>query len=128
MGKAVVVFSGRVDKAWQRLLKPGFKHCSLIVEDGPSWLLVEPLASCLQVRTIGSIRIDVAARLRNAGFIVVETVVEPFTAGMAPLGFWTCVETVKRGLGLRAADIVTPWQLFCFLEQNKKIKLDSTVN
>ncbi len=56
MRKAVVVFSGRVDKAWQRLLKPGFKHCSLIIEDGPSWLLIEPLCSCLQVRAIGRCR------------------------------------------------------------------------
>lgn len=125
MRKAVVVFSGRVDKAWQRLLKPGVKHCSLIIEDGPSWLLIEPLSSCLQVRAIGSVQTNIAARLRDAGFTVVETMIETSSTRAAPLGLWTCVETVKRGLGLRAGRILTPWQLFCFLEQKRKISVDN---
>jgi hypothetical protein len=124
MRRALVVFSGRADLPWQRLLKTGFRHCSLIVEDGPNWLLVEPLASCLQVRSIGSVQVDLAGRLQRAGFAVLETAVAPVGNRAAPLGLWTCVETVKRGLGVRSVWVQTPWQLFRHLEQNRKIGID----
>ena len=113
MRRALVVFSGRAEMLWQRLLRPGFRHCSLILDDGDDWLLVEPLASYLQIR------------LRNAGFVVVETQPLPPATRAAPLGLWTCVETVKRGLSIHAVSVQTPWQLFQFLEQNKKISLDT---
>ena len=123
MRRALVVFSGRADLPWQRLLRPGFRHCSLILADGPNWLLVEPLATCLQVRAIGSVETDLASRLHNAGFDVVETTTLPASDRAAPPGFWTFVETVKRGLGIRSMRVQTPWQLYNFLEQNRKITL-----
>lgn len=122
--RALVVFSGRADMPWQRLLRPGFRHCSLILDDGADWLLIEPLASYLQVRKLGCVGHDLAKRLRNAGFTVVETASLPPASRPAPPGFWTCVETVKRGLSIHALFVQTPWQLFRFLEQNKKISLD----
>ena len=125
MRRALVVFSGRAEMLWQRLLRPGFRHCSLILDDGDDWLLVEPLASYLQIRKLGNSRLDLANRLRNAGFVVVETQPLPPATRAAPLGFWTCVETVKRGLSIHAVSVQTPWQLFQFLERNKKISLDS---
>lgn len=124
MRRALVVFSGRADLPWQRLLRPGFRHCSLIVADGANWLLIEPLASCLQVRSIGSVDADLGSRLRNAGFSVLETNTLPPGDRPAPLGFWTCVETVKRGLGIRSILVQTPWQLFRYIEHKAKITLD----
>ena len=122
-----MVFSGRADLPWQRLLRPGFRHCSLIIADGGNWLLIEPLASCLQVRAIGRVESELVSRLRNAGFRVVEAQTLPPGDRPAPLGFWTCVETVKRGLGIRSLWIQTPWQLFQLLEQKEKITLDDRI-
>lgn len=123
--RALVVFSGRADLAWQRLLRPGFRHCCLILEDGGSWLLVEPLATRLQVRRLGPVTAGLRARLQRAGLTVVETEPWPPLPHPAPPGLWTCVETVKRGLGIRAIWVQTPWQLYRFLEQNRKINLTS---
>ena len=67
MRRALVVFSGRAEMLWQRLLRPGFRHCSLILDDGDDWLLVEPLASYLQIRKLGNSRQGLANRPRNAG-------------------------------------------------------------
>jgi hypothetical protein len=122
--RALVVFSGRVDIPWQRLLRPGYRHCSLILEDGDQWLLVEPLASHLQVRRLGQASVDLRARLNRAGLTVVETRLQAPAGRVAPLGLWTCVETVKRGLGVHALWVQTPWQLHQFLEQKKNLTLD----
>lgn len=122
--RALVVFSGRADKPWQRFLRPGFRHCSLILEDGDQWLLVEPLAAQLQVRRLARASVDLRARLDRAGLTVVETVLMAPGGAVAPLGLWTCVETVKRGLGVHALRVQTPWQLYLFLEHNKNKSLD----
>lgn len=123
--RALVVFSGRADMMWQRLLRPGFRHCSLILEDAGDWLLVEPLATRLHVRKLGRSDRNLAERLRGAGMLVVETEIQPESKKPAPFGLWTCVETVKRGLGIRALWVQTPWQLNRYLEQKVKIILDS---
>ncbi len=120
--RALVVFSGRADKPWQRLLRPGFRHCSLILEDGDQWLLVEPLAARLQVRRLGLATVDLRARLNRAGLTVVETALMTPGGSVAPLGLWTCVETVKRGLGVHALRVQTPWQLHQYLEHNANNK------
>ena len=122
--RALVVFSGRADMPWQRLLRPGFRHCSLILDDGEHWLLVEPLSNYLQVRTLGLAEQPLARRLRNAGLLVVETAPIAQRNRPAPMGLWTCVETVKRGLCIHALIVQTPWQLFTYLENNKKKNLD----
>jgi len=122
--RALVVFSGQADGCWQRLLRPGFRHCSLILEEGADWLLVEPLSTRLQVRRLGLASVDLRARLTRAGLTVVETAALAPADRPAPPGLWTCVETVKRGLGIRALAVQTPWQLYRHLEQNKKKSLD----
>lgn len=123
---ALVVFSGRKDMWWQCLLRQGFRHCSLILNDGQRWILVEPLATVLQVRALAQAHVDLAEKLRRRGFLVVETALEPPSLRPAPPGLWTCVETVKRGLGIRSFRVQTPWQLFRHIqEHNKKNFLDN---
>lgn len=123
-GRALVVFSGRADKPWQRLLRPGFRHCCLILENGDQWLLVEPLAALLEVRRLGLACVDLRPRLRRAGLTVAEAALPASLERPAPPGLWTCVETVKRGLGLHAFWVQTPWQLYQFLVQKRNLNLD----
>lgn len=127
MARALVVFSGRADRPWQRLLRPGFRHCCLILEDGSNWLLVEPLATRLEVRRIGAASVDLRPKLRRAGLTVIEAMLPQEMGRVAPPGLWTCVETVKRGLGVNAIRIQTPWQLYRYLEQNRNINLDGMI-
>ncbi len=110
--RALVVFSGRTDLRWLRLLKPGFRHCFVAIHDGRHWLTLDPLASRTELRVEPvPPDADLAAWYRGLGLTVVETAIaRPVRpAAWAP---FTCVEAVKRAIGLQAWWVVTPWQLY----------------
>ena len=46
LSRGWVVFSGETELVWlRRLLKPGFRHCYLLLHDGHRWLSFDPLAN-----------------------------------------------------------------------------------
>jgi hypothetical protein len=48
--KAYIVFSGETEIRWLRwILKPGFRHCFVLLNDGSSWLSVDSLAHYMEV-------------------------------------------------------------------------------
>ncbi len=114
--RALLVFSGRAGVSWLRWLRPGFRHCFVAVDDGVEWLTVDPLLHRLEVRASGlPSNIDLAGEYRRMDMVVVEVVPEPVPLRRAPLGIFTCVETAKRLLGIRARWVLTPWQLYRFV-------------
>lgn len=111
---AIVVFEHRACRGPLRLLRPGFRHCFCLLRTGEQWLLCDPLK--------GSLRLDLLppydardlaehyARLgRHAllGRIARCGVAAGF--GLRPL---SCVEIVKRAIGLVAPGVLTPYQLY----------------
>lgn len=114
--RALVIFSGGSGVWWLRWLRPGFRHCFAAVDDGTHWLTVDPLLHRLEVRASGlASAFDLAAEYRRMGLVVLEIAPPETALRAAPVGFFTCVETVKRLLGLRARWVLTPWQLYRFL-------------
>jgi hypothetical protein len=114
--RALVVFGGRSEVWWLRGLRRGFRHCFVALDDGTTWLTVDPLLHRLEVRASGlPSAFDLAAEYRRMGLAVVEVAPDRVPLRRAPIGFFTCVETAKRLLGIRARRIVTPWQLYRFL-------------
>jgi hypothetical protein len=114
--RALVVFSGRTGVAWLRWLRAGFRHCFVAVDDGVEWLTVDPLLHRLEVRATGlPSDFDLAAEYRRMGLTVAEISPAAVPLRRAPLGLFTCVEAVKRILGIRARCVVTPWQLYRFV-------------
>ncbi|MCW5773665.1 MAG: hypothetical protein KIT16_18630 [Rhodospirillaceae bacterium] len=114
--RALVMFGSRTDVPWLRWLRAGFRHCFVALDDGTEWLTVDPLLHRLEVRATGlSNGFDLAAEYRRRGLTVVEYRPLPVPVRRAPLGVFTCVETVKRLLGIRERHIVTPWQLYRWL-------------
>ena len=110
--RALVVFSGRTGVAWLLWLRPGFRHCFVAVDDGVEWLTVDPLLHRLEVRASGlPSAFDLAGEYRRLDLAVLEVVPAPVPLRRAPLGLFTCVEAVKRLLGIRARWVLTPWQL-----------------
>lgn len=110
--RALVVFSGRTDLLWLRLLRSGFRHCFVALNDGRHWVTLDPLSTRIEV-TVQPVAadFDLAGWYRAQGLTVVET--RPRApAGPAPLAIWTCVEAVKRTIGLRDRRVLTPWQLY----------------
>ncbi len=110
--RALVVFSGSTGVRWLRWLKPGYRHCFVAVDDGIEWLTVDPLLHRLEIRASGlPSAFDLAAEYRRLALDVIDVVPAAVPVRRAPLGLFTCVETVKRLLGIRARWVLTPWQL-----------------
>jgi len=63
---------------------------------------------------------DAAERWREAGFTVVGARVREPGRRPAPAAPLTCVEVVKRTLGIHARGILTPHRLYRALEEEKE--------
>ena len=120
--RALVVFSGRSGLWWLRILKPGFRHCFAVLHDGRNWLLYDPMSHVTQLHSLPCASpAALCEGLLARGYLVVPVRPRPVVRQPAPLGPFTCVEAVKRVLGLHARGVVTPWQLFRHLLKEEKI-------
>jgi hypothetical protein len=117
-GPALVVFSGRADLRWLACLKPGFRHCFAALASGRHWVVYNPLSHCTDIAVLDGVGGDaLAAWYRSHGFTVVCWTRRRPAAKPAPPGFYTCVEAVKRVLGIHAPRVITPWNLYNFLQK-----------
>jgi hypothetical protein len=111
--EAWVVFSGETDLPWLKCLKPGFRHCFVLMNDGNHWISIDPLANHTEV-TVHHVpqNFDLPAWLKQRGQKVIPAAVCRTKKRAAPIGFFTCVEAVKRVLGVHDGFVFTPWQLY----------------
>lgn len=118
----LVVFRGKVNVWWTRFLKPGFHHCFVMLRIDGQWVLFEPLGRQIEIwvgsSSVRSVEDDPQIFYRKLGYHVVCTDILETPKSMAPLGLCTCVEMVKRTLGIRDVFILTPFQLYCRLTMN----------
>lgn len=122
-GPALVVFSGAADLRWLALLKPGFRHCFTTFESGRHWIVYNPLSHWTEIAVMENLGGEaLAAWYRQRGLTVVSWTRRPPPLKSAPLGFYTCVEAVKRVLGIHAPSVITPWNLYKFLENDETRK------
>ena len=117
MKAAVPALVGFVDNGgpwWLRLLRPGFRHCFVAVRQGPVWVVLDPLShhTAIHVETVD----DLAGCYRRLGVTVLDTRLSPPPPRPAPWRPYTCVEAVKRVLGIQAWWVLTPWQLYLWLK------------
>lgn len=119
--KALVVFSGETDLAYLKLLRPGFRHCFVVLHTPGRWLSIDPLSHMTRIDLMDFPgEFDMAALLRREGLCVVETTLREAPLLPAPPMLCTCVEMVKRILGIHRWTIVTPWQLYRYLLRELK--------
>jgi hypothetical protein len=118
--RALVAFSGRADLGWLRLLRPGFRHCFVVLDTAAGWILVNPMAHRTDLRPLGlPAGFDLAGWYQGQGLRVVETRPSRPPHSPAPWRPHTCVETVKRILGIQDGFVLTPWQLFRHLSNSR---------
>ena len=115
--EALVVFEDRDDARLLRLLRPGFRHCFCLTGAGRRWTLCDPIKSHLALAAVDGADVhELAGHLTAGGRRVLRGPVAADAAvawpGVRPI---TCVEIVKRLLGVRAAGVVTPRQLHRYL-------------
>lgn len=118
-----VVFQDETSLWWLRLLKPGFRHCYVLypLAGGGSFLELNPLSNCFLVRRLTVTPAgDYLRRLRRRGCTVCRISQTDVPVRPAPWGPFTCVEFVKRLLGIRSWFIITPFQLYKNIKNCRK--------
>ena len=124
--EALVVFAGNSDIWWLGGLKSGFRHCFIAFNDGRHWITLDPLSHRTEVM-VQQVPADfdlrafyeLYRRLTEQGMRCVTATLAPTPLRCAPPGTpFTCVEAVKRALGLRAPLVWTPRQLYRRLTGN----------
>lgn len=114
--KAWVVFSGETDFKWLKILKPGFRHCFVLLHDGSHWISVDPLSNHMEVQIHHMPPdFDLPLWLEDRGQTVFPAALCRTKKKAAPLMMFSCVEAVKRILGIHKRFIITPWQLYHYL-------------
>jgi hypothetical protein len=115
---AWVVFSGQTDISWLRFLKPGFRHCYVLLNDGERWTSIDPLSHVTEVSVHHHVPadFDLPGWLESRGNRVLKAPMRRDITRAAPFMLFTCVEAVKRVIGVHSRGIVTPWQLYRHLK------------
>ena len=84
--------------------------------------MYEPLSNRTEISVIPkNPEFDLVSWLRQMKFTVLPAKIHAPTSKPAPWGLYTCVEAVKRVLGIRRRGILTPWRLYFLQEQNKNM-------
>ena len=110
---ALVVFDDDTTLKWLRPLGAGFRHCFVAVCSGAGWVICDPLSNRTDLAFVADASAaDLARWYCGHGLRVVETRIAPPSRRPAPVRPYTCVETVKRVLGIEARWVLTPWQLY----------------
>lgn len=119
--EAWVVFSHNTEIPWLKFLKSGFRHCFIVLNDGTRWISIDPLAPYTDIQIYHHIdsNYPLSNWLNQQGYKVVKANIDKENRKVSPFVFFTCVETIKRILGIHKRFIVTPWQLYRFLTKEK---------
>jgi len=115
---AYVAFGGTRTRWWMRFLKRGFYHCALVLGNGRDWILIDPLVHFTDLIVLKNT--SILQILKAKGYRLVRTT--PTIPPVISIRFrpLTCVEIVKRFLGINRSEIWTPYQLFKFLFLKKE--------
>lgn len=111
--RVIVVFEDRAAAAGFRWLRAGFRHCFCLLRRPVGWIVCDPLKSRTHLDVI--MPYDEHDLLLNYSQKKLTALVghcldaHPKIEFLRPL---TCVEIVKRVVGLRAPMVWTPYQLF----------------
>lgn len=113
---AWVCFSGEADIWWLRFLRPGFRHCFAVAQQDKNWIVIDPLSPYLELDVLPlAATFDLPAWLAGQNLTVVRTTIRRNRTRPAPANIFSCVEVVKRFLGIHARAVFTPWQLYTYL-------------
>lgn len=127
-GEALVVFVDQCGLKWLQWLRRGYRHCFVAVRSGSSWVICDPLSHRTDLIVVGDFTTrELADWYRGHGLRVVQTHVLSAPLRPAPIRPYTCVEAVKRVLGMHAPWTLTPWQLYrrlCRSETQQRLTSD----
>lgn len=113
MNDVWIAFSGKADARFLRMLKPGFRHCFALMRGADRWLMVDPMLHRMDITaTECAPDFDLPAWMRARGYRVVRAPAFTTAQRMSFPAPFTCVEAMKRLIGLQDWRVFTPWQLY----------------
>ena len=106
------IFEDQLEAVEMTSQSKGYDYTDLaLLTDGRRWVAVDPLAGFTDVAVLDlPAEFDLPGWYRAQG-LTVDAAPLRRPADPAPWGPFTCVEAVKRLIGLRARRVLTPWQL-----------------
>ncbi|WP_296992907.1 hypothetical protein [Thalassospira sp. UBA1131] len=116
----LVVFADAPEKRLLRVLKPGFRHCFVLVSGvrAGEWICLDPQSHRVRCESwCYSPIFDPAAYYRGLGYHCIWARYPASITRKVRFGPMSCVELIKRLLGISAFWIITPWQLYRHLLQ-----------
>jgi len=127
-----IVFEDAPRKRWHhRWLKEGFRHCYVMFKSdaGLFWLIINPHQSHTEVdyRLIDTFPVVTDYTGPISTVIEYTAIIDPMQK-CTQLGILTCVDVIKRHLGIRAHLVFTPYQLFKYLRRrNERLIQDGQI-
>ncbi len=113
VSRAIVVFEDRASAPSLRWLRPGFRHCFCLVRRPCGWVVCDPLKSRLTLEVVALYdETELLQHYRRLGMTALVGNAVGSTRRDGLIRPLTCVEVVKRILGLRAPGVWTPYQLY----------------
>ena len=109
--RALVVFHDHGCHILDPLLKRGFRHVFVALQNGQYWIRVDGMAAVPVVEVVAGADYDLATFYRAEGYTVVEVKVGDKSA-RGPLVNANCVGLSKGFLGIRQPFIITPYGLY----------------
>lgn len=123
--EAWVCFTGETELWWLKALKKGFRHCFVIARNATHWLAIDPLSPHLEINILPiPHEFDLPDWLGKNGVTLSRAAIRRDQHKSAPLFICSCVEVIKRFLGIHNRSIVTPHQLYTFLTQQNALLHD----
>ena len=118
--RAWVAFTGQTDVRCLRLLKNGFRHCFLLLNDGDHWIAFEPLLNRTEIFVLPTPPdFNLPAWLAAQELQLVEARINRDLSMALSLTIMSCVSSIKRVLGIQHSFIFTPHQLYRYLQKEK---------
>ncbi len=112
-GRVLVVFEDRADVPSLAWLRPGFRHCFCLVRGPVGWLVCDLLKSAMFIDVVEPYEeADLIAHYNKTGRAALVGSSFADRSRSPSLRLLTCVEIVKRIIGLRAPSVLTPYQLY----------------
>jgi len=118
-----VVFEDNTTLWWLKFLKRNFRHCKAFIKITPRiYLELNPLSNqmFLFVHIFSNSR-EFKKVIHRENFLKTRIAFAP--SKTAPIFCFTCVEAIKRLLGIHKFSIITPYDLYLYLNSCRKTVL-----
>ena len=113
--KYYVVFEDNNTIWWLRILRRNFKHCYVLIKyfGENKYLEINPCSNRIFIREHEfEQNFDYIEHLKVQLKVITKVEIVKTPLRVAPMGLFSCVECVKRIIGLHSFATITPYQLY----------------